>query len=75
MGQDDGSYSPVSISFKVNLSGNTFSHNYEVSCDFKRVCGQMLYCLPPTLLGFFNIFFLVSNSQISYTLMLRACCY
>lgn len=49
MGQDDGSSSPVPISYKVNLTGNSFSHKYNVSCDFKTVCGQMLYCLSPTL--------------------------
>lgn len=31
MGQDDGSSSPVSMSFKVNLTGNSFSHKYNVS--------------------------------------------
>lgn len=38
MGQDDGSSSPVPISFKVNLTGNSFSHKYNLSCDFKIVC-------------------------------------
>lgn len=42
VGQDDGSSSPISISFKVNLAGNSFSHKYKVSCAFKSMWANVV---------------------------------
>lgn len=42
VGQEDGSSSPISISFKVNLAGNSFSYKYKVSCAFKSVWASVV---------------------------------
>lgn len=56
VGQDDSSSSPLSPSFKVNLTDNSVIHKCKDSCAFKRVCGQILYyciaCLPHPLFFF-----------------------